>query len=72
MPTCSIQDLLDDAACFATLPTPMQDAVMLQLWCDIADALTPSGGGGITNPDAGDAPITNPDAGDSPITNPEA
>ena len=62
MATCSIQDLLDDAACFYALPTGMQDAVALQLWCQIAEAIAP-GVASLRITDEGDTRIT--DEGDN-------
>ena len=39
MPTCSVQALLDDAACFYTLQAGDVDALELQMLCNIYDKL---------------------------------
>lgn len=72
MAVCNYNDLLDDGRCYAALPVQVQNALVLQLWCDISGGgPPPSGGGGIINPDAGGATLWNPDVG-APIGNPEA
>lgn len=36
MAECNVQDLLNDAACFAALPAEIIQAIQLQLLCNIA------------------------------------
>lgn len=44
MATCNVQALMDQAACFACLPAGIQQAIELQLLCEI---LNSAGGGGL-------------------------
>lgn len=38
--TCDVQSLLDEAQCFSALGPNLRGAVMLSLWCDIAEGIS--------------------------------